>query len=440
MRRRVSIKTILLLSAAFVCSVFFTTKAAPAAYAEEGPAIASAMHNTIWYTIQVSSSREEQDAARQVAILNTHGLAAVSSYEAVEGKGMWYRVYVGRFRTVKEAEAAASRLKADGIISGYWIKDLKDPDAMPASSETDKVERTIAEKDESPAQEVPLVPSEKPGEPQIIPEDQVKALPPQMPVQSESTGLIVASEENMTAPIQEPLSQTTTPQPGPEDQVKPLPPLLTAQGERTELIVPFQEKVAAPTRETLGQTTAPELKHEDEKLFSVALRFGSVYFQGLDEFTISGPTVNYYFEKEYLTAAIAPSFRLNKSFSLEGSLEKILNAEFNFSYVTLGPRLRLTASNTKALFNLSPYIRGALAWGKMSWDDAPGSFDNGLGWELGTGLDVIAIRSNMKLGLETSYRSIKFGYNIPSGQGVTSSQSKIDFSGFSFNGFLNYSF
>jgi len=389
----VSIKTILLLSAAFVCSVFFTTTAAPTADAEEGPASAAAAHNTKWYTIQVGSSREEQDAAKQVAILNTHGLAAMSSYEAVEGKGMWHRVYVGRFRTVKEAEAVASRLKADGIISGYWIKDLKDPDAMPVSSETDKVEQTIAEKDEPPAQDIPL-PSEKPAEPQSIPEDQVKAPPLQIPVQSESTDLIVPSEGNVTS----------------------------------------------PTQETLNQTTTPELKHEDEKLFSIALKFGSVYFQSLDEFTISGPTINYYFEKEYLTAAIAPSFRLNKSFSLEGSLEKMLNAEFDFSYVTLGPRFRLTASNSKAHFNLSPYIRGALAWGNMSWDDAPGSFDTGLGWELGTGLDVITIRSNMKLGLETSYRSIKFGYNIPSGQGVTSSQSKIDFSGFSFNGFLNYSF
>ena len=76
----------------------------------------------------------------------------------------------------------------------------------------------------------------------------------------------------------------------------------------------------------------------------------------------------------------------------------------------------------------------------MSWDEAPGSFDTGLGWELGTGLDIITIRSNMKLGLETSYRRIKLDYNVPSGPGVTSSQSEIDFSGFSFAGFMSFYF
>ena len=452
------IKTIASLSAAFICSLLFATTGTPATGAEENPINTATKHNTNWYTIQVSSCKNPQEAANEVTLLKTHGFPAVSSYEAVEDSGMWYRVYVGRFRTSQEAKTFASRLEAEGIISGYWINVLKDPDILPVTSELEQAEPTIAEEYEYPGQKESQVVSERPVEPQISPEEQVKtAPPPQVLMKDEGTTLIAPPEEyaGKPMPVEEPLTKTPTPelkddsdkpvepQVIPEDQVKAAPPpQVPVKDEDTTLIASAEEDAGepVPVKEPLFQTPTPELKIDDKHLFSIALRPGGVYFPNLDKFSISTPTIKWHFEKKYFNVAIVPSFYLNKSFSLEGSLEKILNASFDFWYWTLGPKLRLTTSSNDSLFKLSPYIRGALARGDISWDDVPGSFDGSMGWDLGIGLDVVSIRSRLKLGLETSYRSVKFKYNIPSSLDVTSSQSKMDFSGYSFTGFMNFYF
>ena len=389
-----SIKTIILLTGALVCLLLFTTMAPPATDAKEGPMATATIHDTHWYTIQVSSFKKAQEAATEVAILETHGLTAISSYEAVKGKGMWYRVYVGRFGTREEAETTAFRLKAEGIISGYWIKILEDSDVLPISPESDRVERMTAEKDESTGQKGPQVPSDKPVEPPVSLEDQVKAPSPPIRAKSESTNLIEPSDETAGKPIEEASRQIPT----------------------------------------------YEFESEEENLFSVTLKLGIVSFPRLGKFRVFGPIRTWYLEKEYLSGAIAPSFCLNESLCLEGSLENVINAKFDFWYATLGPKLWLTTSSRDALFNLSPYVRGALAWGDMSWDGLPGSFDSSLGWELGIGLDAITIHSSLKLGLETSYRGIAFDYNVPSGLGVTSRRGKVDFSGFFFSSFLRFGF
>lgn len=73
-------------------------------------------------TIQVSSFKKSREAEQEVARLKSHGLVAKIKYESVKGKGMWYRVYVGRYKNVREARAVADGLKAQGIISWAWIR------------------------------------------------------------------------------------------------------------------------------------------------------------------------------------------------------------------------------------------------------------------------------------------------------------------------------
>jgi len=385
----VAFKKTVLLTAIFACLFLFITIAASASSGSGGQGAIATHHNVNPVTIQVSSFRKAQDSNRQVAILRACGLDAVSSYEAVKGKGMWNRVYVGRYSTRQEAGKVASRLKARGIISGYWVKVLKTPEVLAVSSETTPVGRDSTEHNALPRQKSPQV---HPNKSNISP-----AGPPDRtgPVNSQAIGK----------------PETTT----------------TLQVSEAETERPVETSRQAPT---------PEFESNNEGLFSIALRFGGVYFPEPGDFKISGPTGTWYFNEKYLTGAIVPSFRLNESLFLESSLEKILNAKFDFWYVTLGPKLRLASLRRYAPFIDSLYIKGALAWGDMSWDDVPGRFDSSFGWEAGIGIISLPIRPDLKLGLEASYRSIEFDYNAPFGRGVKSNRSSIDFSGFSFTGSL----
>ncbi len=63
-----------------------------------------------------------------MARLKSHGLKVKLKHEPVPGKGLWYRVYVGRFKNTSEARAVADDLKTRGIITWAWIKpDLFSP-------------------------------------------------------------------------------------------------------------------------------------------------------------------------------------------------------------------------------------------------------------------------------------------------------------------------
>lgn len=424
-----------LLSTVLVCLTFFVTSAAPATGAEDLP-------DSKWYTIQVSSSREAEGAEQHVAALKAQGLDAVTSYEVVEGKGMWYRVYIGRFKTKKAAETEASRMVEEGVISGYWVKELKDIDILSVPLEPDRTKQAVVKKEGPLEPEVQRVDSGKLPEPQADVKDQVQA--PQLPSE--------AKVEEVTEPSKD-IADRTTPVPEPESTPEKSPePQISLQEQAETLPTPAEEEgpaIAASSGDIADRRVVKESsiraptsrsKTDDRGPFSLGMRLGGVYLPGLDKFTVSTPATIWCFEEKFLITTLVPSYSFNKSFALEGSVEKILNAEFDFLYATLGPKFRFLTSNSKGLFNPSPYIRGAVAWGDMSWDDMPGSFDSSIGGELGTGLDIITFRSSIKLGIEISYRSIKLDYNIPSDLDVISSRDNIDFSGYSFTGFLNYYF
>ncbi len=90
-------------------------------------------------TIQVSSFKRRIEAAKEVSRLASHGLDATIRHESVPGKGMWYRVYVGRFKSRSKARAVADGLKARGIVSWFWIK----PDMSPPAKATSQAKADV---------------------------------------------------------------------------------------------------------------------------------------------------------------------------------------------------------------------------------------------------------------------------------------------------------
>ncbi|MBW2610889.1 MAG: SPOR domain-containing protein [Deltaproteobacteria bacterium] len=76
-------------------------------------------------TIQVSSHKKAENAQREINRLKDQGLDVFVDYEQVKDKGLWHRVYIGRFESREEATKYAKELVDKGIISGFWVKQKK---------------------------------------------------------------------------------------------------------------------------------------------------------------------------------------------------------------------------------------------------------------------------------------------------------------------------
>ena len=66
------------------------------------------------YTIQAASVRNAKDADRLIAKLKKRGYPAYRSIGRVEGKGLWFRVRIGSYKSKSEARRTLDRLKKEG--------------------------------------------------------------------------------------------------------------------------------------------------------------------------------------------------------------------------------------------------------------------------------------------------------------------------------------
>jgi cell division septation protein DedD len=66
------------------------------------------------YTVQVAAFKTEKDANRLVEKLKSDGYAAYRTITKIEGKGIWFRVRVGKYKSRAEALKLQQRLKKAG--------------------------------------------------------------------------------------------------------------------------------------------------------------------------------------------------------------------------------------------------------------------------------------------------------------------------------------
>ena len=67
------------------------------------------------YTIQAASVKDPKDADRLVEKLKKRGYPAYRVIGKVPGKGVWFRVRIGEYRSKSEAGIVMNKLKKDGI-------------------------------------------------------------------------------------------------------------------------------------------------------------------------------------------------------------------------------------------------------------------------------------------------------------------------------------
>ena len=106
-------------------------KPAPAAGRKTPPArqpAKSAKRGNMVYLLHVSSYRDKENAVEETQHLKSAGQKAFFVEEDL-ASGTWFRIYLGKWETEKQARAAGSRLKKQGIIT--YFKPLEiDRDAL----------------------------------------------------------------------------------------------------------------------------------------------------------------------------------------------------------------------------------------------------------------------------------------------------------------------
>jgi len=74
------------------------------------------------YMIQVSSYKSKEDAMREAMILRDKGDSVCISHARIAGKGDWYRVLVGFYRTFEEAQKAVLELKEREYRQAFVVR------------------------------------------------------------------------------------------------------------------------------------------------------------------------------------------------------------------------------------------------------------------------------------------------------------------------------
>ncbi len=172
-----------------------------------------------------------------------------------------------------------------------------------------------------------------------------------------------------------------------------------------------------------------------ESNFSMGLKLSILIASRADDFKVTIYSDNHSegFGDTYAYAGLVANYRIDDRFTIESSIEKDAVPEMDIWQFSIGPKYQF-----RQIGLITPFIKGGLVIGHFEADDVPGNFDPGLGLDGGVG--IYLIKSKVQLGIETSYRWIKYNYNEPSGNDVSATENYLDMSGLIFSGTLSYLF
>lgn len=79
-----------------------------------------------FYTLQVASFRSPKEAQKYARFLGSRGYEALVKRVVLPKKGIWYRIYVGRFKTFQEAKEFGTTLQKKEKIKTYYITRIEE--------------------------------------------------------------------------------------------------------------------------------------------------------------------------------------------------------------------------------------------------------------------------------------------------------------------------
>ncbi len=426
------------------------------------------------YVIHVSSFENRNKAEREISNLSKLNLDTFYKYEMVEGKGAWFRVYIGTFNDKKEAQSKGSELIDKGIISYFQPLHLqKDLTTGKESVQSNKLTEQYFKKPEE-LKTLPVI--------KIRNEvDEAKKDKPVQNQQQRTTGkesvqsnkliewYFKAPEELKTLPVIKNGNEATKKTKGStetnkksaentgnvigalEIKVKKAPIILEqakdfkvasqTMKKTAEVEGASREKSHKP-RTILDNTDRATKKavkgtQHSKSPFSLSLNAGGFRSGGASDFEItevSGAVTNIYALKTMASQiAFASSYRVHGDYDLYGDITYLFGNRIKSMFLSLGPKKTFDISDWASI-----YLKGGAVYGNFNWNGPPGDFEKDYGLEAGFGANIL--RTRIKVGLDFLYRNIEFDYNAQGISGVSASSSSIDFSGFSISGSIKYFF
>ena len=91
-----------------------------------------------FYSIHGASYREQEEARKHILTVGKMGLPAFSKEVNIPGKGLWYRVYIGKYDSLASAKKAANLLKQKNVIDGVGLKRFTAADLPSATTAMNK--------------------------------------------------------------------------------------------------------------------------------------------------------------------------------------------------------------------------------------------------------------------------------------------------------------
>ncbi len=99
-------------------------KAAPAKTVQKAPVekeVKKQATAKTYFVLQIASYRDKNRAEKEAARWRKKGITSQVARVSIKNKGIWYRVYLGRYRSVQDATAGAKRLARKEGIRSYVV-------------------------------------------------------------------------------------------------------------------------------------------------------------------------------------------------------------------------------------------------------------------------------------------------------------------------------
>ena len=428
-----------------------------------------------FYSIHISSHKQQEKAVAEVKKVNARGLEAFYRHVDVQGKGKWYRIFVGKYATREEATREANRLKKMEVSKYFSIKQLVEE--KPVAAETAvaaAAKRPQPSAKAAPAATRPLnyylfvgfFRDLDPAQNEVTRLN--KALTPYgySAVLTRETladgmmyrvyigtfsdrqaaaasGAELKGKKILTSfyiPVQTPQDMIAgrMPEPTPATDQKSVAASAAAQPAAAGSTSTTAKKTPAakPEKEPVAKTAARQPVARDFSRFNLLLKGGAYSPQNVNKFAITdlgAATVYRISDEAAPLIGLEGAVHFNRTIGLYGNADAVFISGINWYNFSAGPILKFQASDS-----VMPYLKGGAVYGNFSWDDVPGKFDSSVGWEVGTGLNFM--KSNFKIGIDFNYRNLSFDYKAPNDPLVSATEDSLDMTGFSLAATISFWF
>ena len=400
-----------------------------------------------FYSIHISSHRQQAKAEAEVKKLATKGLDVFVRHQEVQGKGKWYRVYVGKFNTKQEAAADMNRLRKMNVSKYFAIRQL--------TADKPKADKVTAKPvdyylfvgfyndlDQARKEEKRLASELSSNDYRAFITRQTVTDGVNYRVyigtfagkqQAEKLGAEWKKEKLLTS--------FYIPVPRTQDMIKGRMPVAApaaaAAAATATAAVAVEEKKKAPEKvqkkEPVAEKKTAVDQIDDFSRFALMFKGGAFSPQKTDDFSVTIGTTTYRVSDDPAPqVGIEAVFRFNKTIGLYGSGDTVFIDGVDWYNFAAGPIVTFQSKDS-----VMAYLKGGAVYGDFSWD-APGKFDSSVGWEAAAGFNFL--RSKFKVGVDLAYRSMSFDYKPPAGAVVTPPGNALDLSGFSVMGTISYWF